>query len=70
MACLFLVGRGGADAPIKGFITRILHYNIDRVFGLDLKAIEAARQWRFFPGTRQGEPVPVFVNIELEFNLR
>jgi hypothetical protein len=34
MACLFLVGRGGADAPIKGFITRILHYNIDRVFGL------------------------------------
>ena len=44
--------------------------SLDRVFGLDLKAIEAARQWRFFPGTRQGEPVPVFVNIELEFNLR
>jgi len=44
--------------------------SLDRVFGLDMKAIEAARQWRFFPGTRQGEPVPVFVNIELEFNLR
>jgi protein TonB len=44
--------------------------SLDRSFGLDLKAVEAARQWRFFPGTRQGEPVPVLVNIELEFNLR
>lgn len=44
--------------------------SLDRAFGLDVKAIEAARKWRFFPGTRQGEPVPVLVNIELEFNLR
>ena len=44
--------------------------SLDRSFGLDMKAIEAARQWRFLPGTRQGEPVPVLVNIELEFNLR
>lgn len=44
--------------------------SLDRTFGLDTKAVEAARQWRFFPGTRQGEPVPVLVNIELEFNLR
>jgi TonB family protein len=44
--------------------------SLDRSFGLDTKAIEAARQWQFFPGTRQGEPVPVLVNIELEFNLR
>jgi len=44
--------------------------SLDRSFGLDIKAIEAARQWRFFPGTRLGEPVPVLVNIELEFNLR
>ena len=44
--------------------------SLDRNFGLDMKAIEAARQWRFFPGTRLGEPVPVLVNIELEFNLR
>jgi TonB family protein len=44
--------------------------SLDRSFGLDMKAIEAARLWRFFPGTRQGEPVPVLVNIELEFNLR
>lgn len=44
--------------------------SLDRTFGLDAKAVEAARQWRFFPGTRQGQPVPVLVNIELEFNLR
>ena len=44
--------------------------SLDRVFGLDLKAIEAARKWEFYPGTRFGEPVPVVVNFELEFNLR
>ena len=44
--------------------------SLDRSFGLDLKAIEAARKWEFYPGTRFGMPVPVFVNFELEFNLR
>jgi len=44
--------------------------SLDRTFGLDGRAIEAVRQWRFFPGTRHGEPVPVLVNIELEFNVR
>lgn len=44
--------------------------SLDRSFGLDVKAVEAARKWEFYPGTRFGEPVPVLVNIELEFNLR
>ena len=26
--------------------------------------------WRFAPGTRQGQPVPVLVTIELSFTLR
>ncbi len=39
-------------------------------FGLDEEAIKAARQWRFSPGLRQGEPVPVIVAIELSFSLR
>lgn len=39
-------------------------------FGLDEEAIKAARQWRFSPGVRQGEPVPVVINIELSFSLR
>ena len=30
----------------------------------------AARRWRFRPGTRAGEAVPVLVNLEIEFNIR
>ena len=44
--------------------------SLDRSFGLDMKAIEAARKWEFYPGTRFGEPVPVLINLELTFNLR
>ena len=44
--------------------------SLDQSFGLDMKAIEAARKWEFYPGTRFGEPVPVLVNLELTFNLR
>ncbi len=44
--------------------------SLDRVFGLDEQAISAARQWRFAPGTRLGEPVAVLVSLELFFNLR
>jgi protein TonB len=39
-------------------------------FGLDQQALEAARRWRFRPGTRAGEAVPVLVNLEIEFNIR
>ena len=44
--------------------------SLDRVFGLDEQAVAAARQWRFAPGTRFGEPVAVLVGLELFFNLR
>jgi periplasmic protein TonB len=44
--------------------------SLDSTFGLDLQAINAAKQWRFQPGTRFGEPVPVLVSIELTFTLR
>jgi len=37
---------------------------------LDQEAINAARQWRFKPGTKDGKPVPVQVSIELWFSLR
>jgi protein TonB len=44
--------------------------SLDPVFGLDEQAIAAARKWRFKPGMRQGQPVPVIITIELTFTLR
>ena len=44
--------------------------SLDPVFGLDQEAIKAARQFRFVPGTRFGEPVAVLVSFEIEFTLR
>ena len=44
--------------------------SLDKVYGLDEEAIKTAKQWRFQPGRRLGEPVPVFVQIELSFTLR
>jgi TonB family protein len=44
--------------------------SLDSVFGLDQEAVKAAKQWRFRPGTRLGEPVPVLITIQLDFSLR
>jgi TonB family protein len=44
--------------------------SLDPTFGLDQEAIEALQQWRFEPGTRLGQPVPVLVTVELAFTLR
>ncbi len=37
--------------------------------GLDEKAMEAVRQWRFDPARKDGQPVPVQVSIEVNFRL-
>jgi TonB family protein len=44
--------------------------SLDSIFGLDQEAIKAAKNWKFAPGTRMGEPVPVLISIELTFTLR
>ncbi len=44
--------------------------SLDPTFGLDQEAMKAAKQWRFVPGTRMGEPVAVLVTLELSFTLR
>jgi TonB family protein len=38
--------------------------------GLNQKAVEAVRQWRFEPARRQGAPVDVVVEVAVEFKLR
>ncbi len=38
--------------------------------GLNERAVEAVRQWRFSPASRQGVPVDVFVEVAVEFSLR
>ena len=38
--------------------------------GLNDRAIQAVRQWRFVPASRQGVPVDVIVEVAVEFKLR
>ena len=37
--------------------------------GLDEAAILAVQRWRFQPATRNGQPVPVMINVEVNFRL-
>jgi len=37
--------------------------------GLDQKALEAVRQYRFKPALENGRPVPVQVNVEVQFSI-
>lgn len=56
-----VVDAGGAPRDIK--VIRSLGY------GLDEKAIEAVRQWKFRPGIKDGHPVAVQADIEVNFRL-
>jgi TonB family protein len=37
--------------------------------GLDEKAVEAVRQWKFDPARKNGQPVAVQINVEVNFRL-
>jgi len=69
------------DAKIQG--TVIIYLEVDRAgnarnlrvvrglgMGLDEKAIEAVKQWRFKPGLKDGRPVIVASHIDIEFRFR
>lgn len=43
--------------------------SLDTTYGLDQQAIDAAKQWLFRPGTKDGRAVPVIVTVIMEFRL-
>jgi protein TonB len=43
--------------------------SLDRTYGLDQAAMEAARKWVFLPGKREGQAVATRVGLVLEFRL-
>jgi len=61
VALMIVVGVDGIPGDIS--VVRSLG------FGLDEKAVEAVRQWRFKPGTKDGVPVRVSAQIEVNFRL-
>jgi TonB family protein len=44
--------------------------SLDKEHGLDDEAVKAMKEWRFKPGTRDGKPVPVSVDVEMTFTLK
>ena len=44
--------------------------SLDSVYGLDEQAVKAAKEMRFKPGTKDGVPVPVLINIILTFAMK
>ena len=56
-----IVGADGYPRDIK--VSRTLGK------GLDEKAIEAVQRWRFLPARKNGVPVAVVINVEVQFRL-
>jgi periplasmic protein TonB len=44
--------------------------SLDKEYGLDQAAVDAARQWKFKPGRKDGKAVAVRITIELAFALK
>ena len=49
----------------------VRHIEVSRPLGLGLdeKAVDAVRKWRFQPGRQDGKPVPVWAMVEVFFRL-
>jgi periplasmic protein TonB len=68
------------DAKIQGDVILSAVVNVDGIptdvkvtrglgMGLDEKAVESVKQWRFTPGTSHGDPLSVKVQIGVNFRL-
>jgi TonB family protein len=44
--------------------------SLDTVYGLDDAAVTAIKQWEFAPGTKDGKPVAVRVDVEMSFHMK
>ena len=61
---------GGVVEP-DGSLGRLkILKSLDTVYGLDQSALDAAKQWKFEPGKKDGKPVPVQIELEMEFRLQ
>lgn len=69
-----ILGRDGSPGDIW-VIRKFIDSNGEQTrfkpvgLGLEQKALEAVRRWKFEPATKDGVPVPVFLNIEVTFRL-
>ena len=44
--------------------------SLDQTYGLDEQGLIAAREWRFRPGTKDGKPVSVRIELQFTFTLK
>ena len=47
-----------------------ISHSLDAEYGLDRQAVEAAKQWKFRPGTKDGKPVAVEIMMQMTFTLK
>jgi protein TonB len=48
----------------------VVKESLDAIYGLDESAVKAMKQWEFKPGTKDGKPVNVRVEVKMAFTLR
>ena len=71
----------GRKARIQGTVELLIVVNADGTvrfdsvrkslgYGLDQKAIEAVKKWRFIAGKKDGKAVPTYVSVLVNFSLR
>ena len=59
----------GVDVMADGSVGRVVVIKSLEP-SLDREAIKAVKQWKFKPGTRNGKPVAVRVNVDVSFSYK